>query len=56
MFHDFDANGLRWALNTTLDLYPNKHAWKQLVANGMDQNYSWEEQGELYVKAFLKLL
>jgi starch synthase len=56
VFHDFDANGLRWALNTTLDLYPNKHAWKQLVANGMDQNYSWEEQGELYVKAFLKLL
>jgi starch synthase len=56
VFHDFDANGLRWALNTTLDLYPNKHAWKQLVANGMDQNYSWEEQGELYVRAFLKLL
>jgi starch synthase len=56
VFHDFDANGLRWALNTALDLYPNKHAWKQLVANGMDQNYSWEEQGELYVKAFLKLL
>ena len=56
VFHDFDANGLRWALNSALDLYANKHAWKQLIANGMEQNYSWEEQGALYVKAFLKLL
>jgi starch synthase len=55
VFHDFDANGLRWAVNTALDLYANKHAWKQLIANGMQQDYSWEEQGELYVKAFLKL-
>jgi starch synthase len=56
VFHDFDANGLRWAMNSALDLYANKHAWKQLIANGMEQNYSWEEQGALYVKAFLKLL
>ena len=56
VFHDFDANGLRWALNTALDLYANKHAWKQLVANAMERNYSWEEQGALYFKAFRKLL
>jgi len=56
VFHDFDANGLRWALNTALDLYANKHAWRQVVYNGMQQDYSWEEQGALYVKAFRKLL
>jgi starch synthase len=56
VFHDFDANGLRWALNTALDLYANKHAWKQVVANAMERNYSWEEQGALYLKAFRKLL
>jgi starch synthase len=56
VFHDYDANGLRWAMNTALDLYANKQAWRQVVFNGMQQDYSWQEQGELYVKAFRKLL
>jgi starch synthase len=56
VFHDFDANGLRWAMNTALDLHANKHAWRRVVFNGMERNYSWDEQGELYVKAFRKLL
>ena len=56
VFHDFDANGLRWAMNTALDLYANKHAWRRVVFNGMERNYSWDEQGELYIKAFRKLL
>jgi starch synthase len=56
VFHDFDANGLRWAVNTALDLYTNKHDWKRVVDNAMQQNYSWEEQGALYEKAFRKLL
>jgi starch synthase len=56
VFHDFDANGLRWAMNTALDLHANKHAWRRVVFNGMERNYSWDEQGGLYVKAFRKIL
>jgi len=56
VFHDFDANGLRWALHTALDLYANKHAWRQVVFNGMERNHSWDEQGERYVRAFRKIL
>jgi len=56
VFHDFDANGLRWALNTALDLYANKHAWRQVVFNGMEQDFSWQEQARRYVKRFLTLL
>lgn len=56
VFHDFDANGLRWAMTTALKLYGNKRAWKHLVHNGMQKNYSWEEQGGQYVKRFRKLL
>jgi len=56
VFHDYDANGLKWALKTALDLYANKHAWKQVVFNGMAKDYSWEEQGKLYLKQFRKLL
>jgi len=56
VFHDFDANGLRWALNTALDLYTNKHAWRQVVFNGMQQDFSWQEQAERYIKRFRTLL
>ena len=56
VFHDFDANGLRWALNSALDLHANKRAWRHVVFNGMEQNYSWQEQGELYIKRFRGLL
>ena len=56
VFHDYDANGLDWAMRTALKLYGNKHAWKQVVSNAMQQNYSWDEQGALYLKQFRKLL
>ena len=56
VFHDFDANGLRWALNAALDLYANKQAWRQVVFNGMEKNYSWDEQGQIYIRRFRKLL
>ena len=56
VFHDYDANGLKWAVNTALDLYANKHSWKQVTYNGMSVDYSWEEQGKLYVERFRKLL
>ena len=56
VFHDFDANGLRWAMATALKLYGNKHAWKKLVYNGMSKNYSWEEQGKYYIEQFRKLM
>ncbi len=56
VFHDFDANGLKWAVNTALDLYHNKHAWKQVTYNGMAKDYSWEEQGKIYLERFRKLI
>jgi starch synthase len=56
VFHDYDANGLKWALNTSLDLYANKHGWKHVVFNGMQKNYSWEEQGRIYIERFRRLL
>ena len=56
VFHDYDANGLKWALNTALDLYSNKHSWKQIVFNGMAKDYSWAEQGKIYIKRFQRLI
>ena len=56
VFHDYDANGLTWALNTALDLYTNKHAWKQIIYNGMSKDYSWTEQGRIYTERFRRLI
>jgi starch synthase len=56
VFHDFDANGLRWALNTALDLYANKHAWRQVMFNGMQQDFSWQEQADRYIRRFRTIL
>ena len=56
VFHDFDANGLKWAMNTALKLYANKNAWKRVVYNAMQKDYSWDEQGAKYIKRFHKLL
>jgi len=56
VFHDYDANGLQWALNTALGLYRNKHAWTKIVFNGMAKNYSWEEQGRIYAERFRRLV
>jgi starch synthase len=56
VFHDFDANGLRWAMSTALDLYAKKNDWRRVVFNGMERDYSWDEQGDLYIKAFRKVL
>ena len=56
VFHDFDANGLTWGITTALKLYANKHAWKQVVYNGMQKDYSWAEQGRLYEERFRKLV
>jgi starch synthase len=55
VFHDFDANGLRWAMEHALDLYSNRSAWSKLIYNGMKQDYSWDEQSRIYIEKFRKL-
>lgn len=56
VFHDYDANGLKWAVNTALDLYGNKNGWKRVTYNGMAKDYSWDEQGKIYLERFRKLI
>jgi starch synthase len=56
VFHDYDANGLTWALNTALDFYSNKTTWRRMVDNGMAKNYSWDEQGNIYLERFRRLV
>ncbi len=55
VFNDYDAAGLRWAINYGLRLYQDKRTWRKLMQNGMAMDYSWEKQGQVYVDLFRQL-
>lgn len=56
VFNDFDATGLRWALDTALDLFADQPVWRRLMTNGMAQDFSWTRQGAEYVQLYEQLL
>lgn len=55
VFRDYNEEGLGWAINAALDLYRDQPLWRQIVANGMTMDYSWNRQGALYVALFRQL-
>lgn len=55
VFRDYNEEGLRWAIETALDLYPDRPVWRRMMQNGMRKNYSWEKQGQEYVDLFRRL-
>ena len=55
VFNDFDTGAVRWAIDTALDLYKDPNAWRQIVRNGMAQDYSWQQQGAKYVEMYREL-
>jgi starch synthase len=56
VFNDFDENGIRWALNTTLDWYQQSSLWARLIQNAMAQDFSWSRQVDQYETLFRRLL
>lgn len=56
VFNDFDAPAVIWALNTALDFFKDRAAWRQLMRNGMTQDYSWEHQAREYVELYRRML
>ncbi len=55
VFRDYNEEGLSWAINTGLALYRDRPLWRQIIANGMAMDYSWDRQGALYVALFRQL-
>jgi starch synthase len=56
VFNNYDSSAVRWALDTALELYQNRGAWRRLVQNGMAQDFSWHRQARLYVAEYERLL
>ncbi len=55
VFDSFDAEGLRWAIDYALDSWADPAGWRELVARGMAQDFSWERQGPLYLDLYSRL-
>jgi len=55
VFRDYNDEGLRWAIETALDLYEQKKVWHTIMQNGMAQDFSWGKQGAQYVDLFRRL-
>ena len=55
VFRDYDEQGLRWAIETALDLYADRTVWRRMMQNGMRKDFSWESQGKQYVDLFRQL-
>jgi starch synthase len=56
VFNDYNPEAVIWALNTALDLYQNRAAWRRLMQNGMAQDYSWSRQVRGYVEMYESLV
>ncbi len=56
VFEHANAQGLHWGLTTALDWYADSTAWRQLVANGMSEDFSWCRQGGEYETLYRKLI
>jgi starch synthase len=52
VFDDFSAAAFAQALASALDLYGERAHWGQLVANGMQEDFSWTRQGGRYVALY----
>ena len=55
VFEDFTSQGLRWALDYALDIFPDRPTWEQLMRNGMVKDFSWDVQGKEYVELYERL-
>ena len=56
-FKRFDAWDLKDAMFRAIDVYNNnKEAWKSLIYEGMEKDYSWNSSALVYINLFNKLI
>jgi starch synthase len=55
VFEYFKGDSLRWAIDYAYNTFQNQNAWKKIMLNGMQQNFSWEVQVEKYIELYQKI-
>lgn len=55
VFRDADADGLAWGLDEMLRWFADPVAWRQVQANAMAADFSWDRQAPLYEALYRSL-
>jgi starch synthase len=55
LFEEFSSQALFGAVRRALDVWADRPAWQRLMQNGMRQDFSWQRQGEHYVRLYRSL-
>jgi starch synthase len=55
VFDHFTEDGLAWALDQALAVFPHRGAWRRLQQNAMAENNSWERRGGEYDELYRRL-
>jgi starch synthase len=56
VFEHFNAAAVVWALETGISLFRDRELWRRLVVNGMNEDFSWDQQAERYLAIYRELL
>ena len=56
VFNDYDAQAVRWALDTALDWFVDQKNWQRLMQNAMAQDFSWQRSVQRYIEVYERLL
>jgi starch synthase len=55
-FDNPDGTGLMWALDQALKAMKDRAAWKRLVRNGMEKDFSWDRSAEAYIAVYRRAM
>jgi len=53
-FEEYSAEAMLAALRRALRLYGDRDRWRRLVANGMEQDWSWGRSARQYLEVYKK--
>jgi starch synthase len=56
VFKDYNGEELLSALNRALELFRDKDAWKDLMLQGMEKDFSWEASAKRYIQLYNKAI
>jgi starch synthase len=51
-FHDYNSDGLMWAVGRALDAFKDRPRWRGLQRNAMKRDFSWDVSAREYVKVY----
>jgi starch synthase len=52
LFTHYDAQDFKAAVDRALGLWPDRSAWRRLMRNGMEQDFSWAKSATKYVDIY----